>query len=91
MQFNYIPKYLNAFPQLLWWEVEEYSILLFFVGIGIVTDKSFTMAAIGFVLMTVASKYLNTKQPGFMKHYFYSKGLFGLNRIPDYCIKEFVR
>ncbi len=88
---HYLPKYLNALPQVLWWELDDLMVLGMFTSIGIMVNMQITFGIIGIVLTNLYSKYKRKKQPGFLRHYLYSKGLYGLKgRIPEYWIKELV-
>ena len=92
MQRKYIPKYMNAEVQILWWDLSEFLILLIFIAIGVVVEMQFTMGAIGLILLKVITKMKNHKQAGFVGHYLYSIGLYGLkNRVPEFWIKEIVK
>ena len=86
---HYLPKYLNALPQVLWWEFDELMFLIVFTGIGIMANAQFTGAAIGFLAMKAYSSLKKKKQPGFLKHYLYKLGLYGVKgKYPEYWIKE---
>ena len=89
MEKHYLPKYLNALPQLLWFELDEAVFLLGFTFLGIMTDTQFIGAGVGFISAKVYSRMKKSKQPGFLKHWLYSKGLYGVKgKYPDYWIKE---
>lgn len=92
MEAHYIPKYLDAMPQLLWWELDE---LLFLVAgplIGILTEHPLTGAGLGFLFLKTYSKTKSNRQPGYVWHLLYSYGLYGIpSRIPEYWILQFIR
>lgn len=91
MERHKIPKYINALPQILWWEIDEFTFFLIGVTMGIVTNHSFIGAVIGFVLARVYMRMKYSRQPGFLFHWLYAKGLFGVKGIlPEYWIKELV-
>jgi len=91
MERKYVPKYINALPQILWWELDEFVIFLLGVIGGILTDYSFLGALVGFLLSRQYMKLKYSKQPGFMFAWLYSKGLWGKRGlIPEYWLKELV-
>ena len=92
MEKKYIPKYLNAEPQILWWDLSEFLILLSFVSIGVLADMQFTGLVIGIIALKIVGKLQNNHPAGFIKHYFYSKGLWGMDgKVPEFWIKELSR
>lgn len=92
MEERYIPKYLNAQLQILWWDLDEFIVLIIFTGIGLIANHQFFGAVIGYIAMRIYTKLNNAKHPGFVKHFAYSIGLFGLkNKVPEYWNKELVR
>lgn len=92
MKKKYIPKYLNAEPQILWWDLSEFLILFVFVAIGILANMQFTGLVIGVIVLRIVGKLSNNKPAGFIKHYFYSKGMWGMvGKVPEFWIKELGR
>ena len=92
MERKYIPKYMNAEMQILWWDLSEFLILLVIIAFGVIAEMQFIATAIGVGVLKVISKMKNHKQAGFVGHYAYSKGLFGLKgRVPEFWIKEIVK
>lgn len=91
MEDRYIPKYLNAQIQLLWWELDEMIVLMTFVSFGIISGHTYIGACIGFIFMNIYSKLNSKKQPGYFKHVMYRYGFWGKKGIPEYWIKELVR
>lgn len=97
MQGRYIPKYLGAQPQFLWWELDEAMILLVFLVAGRLLDKMLIMLIIGVISQKLYSKLKNAKQQGFLQHKLYALGLTKFksnltkkNKIPFYYVKLFV-
>ena len=78
MERKYIPKYMNAEMQILWWDLSEFLILLVIIAFGVIAEMQFIATAIGVGVLKVITKMKNHKQAGFVGHYAYSKGLFGL-------------
>ncbi len=92
MERKYIPKYMNAEIQILWWDLSEFLILLVIIAFGVIAEMQFIATAIGVGVLKVITKMKNHKQAGFVGHYAYSKGLFGLKgRVPEFWIKEIVK
>ena len=92
MEKKYIPKYLNAEPQILWWDTSEFVILLMFVGFGVIADMPYSMGFVGVIALKVVTKMKNNKTAGFMKHYAYRFGLYGMKeKVPEFWIKEIGR
>lgn len=91
MERHRIPKYVNALPQIAWWELDEFLFFLGGVVIGILTGQNFAGAFAGILLARFYMKLKYNKQPGFLFHWFYSKGLYGKKGvIPEYWVKELV-
>ena len=92
MERKYIPKDMNAEMQILWWDLSEFLILLVIIAFGVIAEMQFIATAIGVGVLKVITKMKNHKQAGFVGHYAYSKGLFGLKgRVPEFWIKEIVK
>lgn len=92
MERKYIPKYMNAEMQILWWDASEFAILLSFMAVGLVVEAQFIMTIIGVFVLKIITAMKNYRQAGFVGHYAYSKGLFGLKgRVPEFWIKEIVK
>lgn len=91
MENRYIPKYLNAQIQLLWWEMDEILVMMVFISLGLMSNHAFIGAGVGWLAMNTYSKFNAKKQPGFVKHISYKFGLWGKKKIPEYWVKELVR
>ena len=92
MERKYIPKYMNAEMQILWWDLSEFLILLVIIAFGVIAEMQFIATALGVGVLKVITKMKNHKQAGFVGHYAYSIGLFGLKgRVPEFWIKEIVK
>ena len=91
MEKHRIPRYVNALPQILWWEIDEFAFFLVGVVVGILTNHSFLGALIGIILSRIYMKLKYAKQAGFLFHWLYAKGLYGKKGLlPEYGIKELV-
>lgn len=98
MEPRYIPKYLDAQPQFLWWEIDEAFILFGSLIIGRMLDRLILFLIIGFVFLKLYNKLKSSKQDGFMIHFFYRLGLVKFksntnksNKLPHYYIKYFIK
>lgn len=91
MERYYLPKYVNALPQILWWEVDEFAFFMAGVVLGIWSDHSFIGAGIGVLLAKLYTKFKYAKQPGYLFHKLYTYGIYReKKRIPPYWVKELV-
>lgn len=92
MERKYIPKHMNAEVQILWWDLSEFLVLLVFIALGVLFEMQFTLTAIGVVALNIITRMKNYKQAGFVGHYMYGLGLYGLKeRVPEFWIKEIVK
>lgn len=92
MDKRYIPKHLNAQPQILWWDLSEFIVFLIIISIGVLGNFPFTSALIGVLVLKYSTKLYGRKEAGFFLHLAYSKGLYGVKgRVPDFWIKEIGR
>lgn len=97
-QGRYIPKFLDAQPQFLWWEFDEAMILLAGLMSGIMLDNRIIFFSISIIVQRVYTKLKEAKQPGYLYHKLYSLGLTTMksnsmkkNKIPDFYNKYFVK
>lgn len=86
---HYIPKYLNALPQVLWWEADEAAILGIFTAVGVAMNLTLPLACAGFVIMKLYAKTKNKRQEGLLFHWLYKKGLYGMKGIPPSYMRFF--
>ena len=97
-EMHYIPKYLNAKTQFLWWEIDEAAIIFASFIVGRMLDKLIIFGLLGFILLRIYSKLKNAKQEGYLIHVLYALGLVQFksngiikNKIPHFYIKYFVK
>lgn len=88
-QGHYIPKYLNAMPQFLWWEVDEVAFLFIFTGLGVLVNNPIIGALIGYILMKIYVKAKARRQKGYLWHKLYALGLYKVPGIPDSWMRIF--
>lgn len=92
MEGRYIPKYLNAEPQILWWDLSDFLVFLFFLSFGIISSFPFTFAIIGIASLKLSTELYREKEVGYAKHLAYHLGLYGLKkRVPESWCKELSR
>ncbi|WP_022846810.1 type IV conjugative transfer system protein TraL [Desulfurobacterium sp. TC5-1] len=89
---RYVPKYLNAQPQFLWWELDD---LIFFMApimIGLWTDRLLIGLGVGLILEQAYGKLKTQSQPGFLWHFLYWHGLYNSKnkRFPESWKRELV-
>lgn len=97
-KYHYIPKYLDAQPQFLWWEADEGLIIASFILTGRMIDNVIIFTFLGFFLQRLYSKLKNARQEGYLNHVLYALGLYQpksnkikKNKIPFYYIKKYVQ
>lgn len=92
MEGKYIPKYLNAEPQILWWDLSDFLVFLFFLSFGIISGFPYIFALIGISMLKLSTKLYGKKEAGYPKHLAYHLGFYGLkNRVPQSWCKELSR
>jgi len=84
MQGRYISRYLNAEPQILWWDLSDFIKVLFFIFFGVLADHPFIFLIIGVLFLKLSTKLTSAKEIGYQKHLAYHLGLYGLkNKVPQ--------
>jgi type IV conjugative transfer system protein TraL len=92
MEKRYIPRFLNAEPQILWWDLSEFLKVLFFISFGLIADHPFIFTLLGVIFLKLSGKLTSAKEVGYTKHLAYSWGLYGLKgKVPEAWCKELVR
>ena len=76
-----IPRYIDAAPQIFFWEIDEFMILAACFGAGIMFGGLNTLFGIvsGFFLVGQFKKYKQDGLPGQLNHYFHWKNILSLN------------
>ena len=92
MEGRYIPRFLNAEPQILWWDLSNFIKVLFFIFFGVLANHPFLGLILGLIFLKVSDKLASKKEAGYQKHLAYHFGLYGLkNRVPESWCKELSR
>ena len=92
MEGRYIPRYLNAEPQILWCDLSDFIRVLFFIFFGVLADHPFMFLVLGLIFLKLSTKFTSQKEVGFQKHLAYNLGFYGLkNKVPDSWCKELTR
>jgi hypothetical protein len=81
------PQYLSKPFQVLWFEVDELVLFLFFLTLSLLYGKLMWI-----VFLISQYSYTKTKRSqarGFLKHVLYVFGLVKMNHYPDYFQQEF--
>lgn len=99
---RYIPRFLNAQPQFLWWEMDEFMILITSVLVGNFIEKMLICFALSFLFVRFYRKLKNDKQQGFFNHTMYYLGVKKwktnakyhgetIEKVPFFYIKNYIR
>ena len=89
MDEHYIPKYINAQMQILWWDFDEFMMFIIFVAFGIISDHQVIGAIAGWLFLSYYTRIAQNKPYGFLKHVAYRVGLFNKpNKVPEFYKKE---
>ena len=89
---RYIPKFLNGVPQVLWRDMSDFLIFLFFVAFELFSSFPFIFSFIGVIMLNLSTKLYGRKEAGYPKHLAYHLGLYGLkNKIPESWCRELSR
>jgi type IV conjugative transfer system protein TraL len=91
MEPHYIPKYLNAQPQFLWWDADEVMILLAGLIIGTTFDQRIIFIGIALIIQKIYAKSKDHKQVGFGSHWLYAMGLKKFSKVPPYYVKLYLK
>jgi type IV conjugative transfer system protein TraL len=81
------PQYLSKPFQVLWFEVDELVLFLFFLTLSLLYGK--LMWLIFLVFQYSYTKTKRSQARGFLKHVLYVFGLIKMNNYPDYFQQEF--
>jgi conjugal transfer pilus assembly protein TraL len=87
-----IPNYLDDPQQMLFWEIDEFILLAFMFGIGIMVNYLGTLVLFGVIAVKYYRKLKDRQPPGFLLHaaYWYT-GLGSSDVGPSSCPIPFIR
>lgn len=70
MKTTKIPRYIDSTPQLFFWELDEFVILMASLSIGVVVGGLYTVLGlgIGFYLVHIFKRYKDGGLPGQLNH-----------------------
>lgn len=95
---RYIPKFLDAQPQFLWFELDEAMILLAGLVSGTMFDNRIICITLSIIVKKIYTALKTSKQQGYLYHKLYSLGLLNMksnsvkkNKIPYFYNKFFVK
>lgn len=76
-----VPRYIDAIPQLFFWEIDEFFILAFMFGFGILIGGFATFGSIfvGLVLVRIFRRYKANGLPGQLNHLAHWHNIFNIN------------
>jgi len=87
---NYqIPKDLDKLPVVLFWEVDQFGILVASMFIGLIIRHAIITVGLAFILVMYYRRLKKTKHKGFIMHFLYKIGVMTPNNIPPYHVREF--
>ena len=81
MQKVKIPRYIDAIPQVFFWEIDEFMILAACFGMGIALGGMNTLLGIigGFFASSMFKRYKAGGLPGQLNHLFHWKKIININ------------
>lgn len=76
-----IPRYIDSMPQLFFWELDEFFILAFMFGCGIIVGglSTFGGIIIGLIMVRIFRRYKDSGLPGQLNHLAHWANIFNLN------------
>lgn len=85
-----VPKYIDDQLQLMWWEMDEFTVMLLIGGIGMIFHLLGTGILIGFFTIPLLRKAKRVSLQGAALHMLVATGLFPLNKeFDDSAEQEF--
>lgn len=85
-----MPKYIDDQLQLLWWEMDEFLVMLIVAGVGLTFNLLGTGMLLGFFSMPLLRKAKRMSLNGAPLHMLVATGLFPLNKeFDDSAEQEF--
>lgn len=85
-----IPKYIDDQLQLMWWEMDEFMVMLLIGGVGMIFHLLGTGMVIGFFMMPFLRRAKRASLNGAALHMLIATGLFPLNKeFDDSAEQEF--
>lgn len=89
-----IPRYIDAPPQLFFWELDEFFILAFMFGCGIIVGglATFGGIALGLFMVRMFRRYKTNGLPGQLNHLAHWKNIFNLNEFyPNGGVRSLIK
>lgn len=89
---EFIPRYIDSPPQILWWELDEVIILIICVFAGIISRELTLLLLIGVGSVILIGKTKQGKSEGIVLHwcYWWCIPMFSFRRCPSGDIREFI-
>jgi conjugal transfer pilus assembly protein TraL len=75
-----MPKHVDDFPQLLWWEADEVAVAIGVFGIGLLVHYTITSIIVTSILLKVVARIKTDGLNGAAFHMFCTTGLIPLNK-----------
>ncbi len=84
-----IPRDLDKLPVVLFWEVDEFGMLVASMFIGLIIRHAIITVGLTFLLIMYYRRLKTKKHKGFLLHFLYKIGVMTPKNIPPYHVKEF--
>jgi type IV conjugative transfer system protein TraL len=91
IQYKKIPKFIGSQPQILWWELSEFAILMAGMGLGVIFGNILVFTGMGAVIAWLYIKTKNNTVKGYFIHKLYWYGLWNTKKIIPYHVREIIR
>jgi conjugal transfer pilus assembly protein TraL len=88
-----MPTHVDNLPKFLFWDFDQFSIVIFFFGLGIISKQLLTLTAFGLFLAWMWQKFKSGKHQWFLLHgmKWFLPMSSKSNRIPNTGFREFLR
>ncbi len=89
---NIIVRYIDALPQIFFWELDEFLIVFILAGIGIFIERLTFMLLTGIACAYILGKFKSTKVEGFFIHFLYWHGIPVIRspKLPKSYIRQYL-
>lgn len=84
-----IPQYLHRPLQVLWWESDEFLIVMLGFGMWL-TFGGYYFVVVGLTVPYVYSKFKKRYSRGFLRHMMYFAGFKRFEGYPEFFMKDFI-
>lgn len=85
-----IPRYIDDPPTILFWDVDEISVICICMVVGIITGELTKFIIGGLIVSKLIGKMKSEKQDGFLQHLLYWWGIMPLKGLPPSYKRSFI-